>query len=168
LVHAKLNYGCQFYSSAKPTILKRLDPIQNQCLRACTGAFRSCLSYAWDFISLKHLYKIQVHPESPTYTAILEKPHEANPVRERILSLYDGYSILSPNICKIFTQETLPWRLLVFQVCPFIMMKSSTSSDKMHSAFLKQNEEHKCPYIYRWIKNVQFGGLCSSSTLSFT
>ena len=38
---SKLDYGSQLYASARPTLLKLLDPIHNEALRLCTGAFRS-------------------------------------------------------------------------------------------------------------------------------
>ena len=38
LIRSKLDYGCQVYASAKTTILKRLDKIQIQALRICTGS----------------------------------------------------------------------------------------------------------------------------------
>ena len=40
LVKSKIDYGAQVYGMPETKIFSRLDPIQNQCLRACTGAFR--------------------------------------------------------------------------------------------------------------------------------
>lgn len=37
----KIDYGCAVYASAKDTVLKKLDIIQNQCLRIASGAFRT-------------------------------------------------------------------------------------------------------------------------------
>jgi len=71
------------------------------------------LSYLRDFISLKYLFKTQAQPESPTYRAIIENPHEANSVRERIRSLHKGDSIPNPQIWKIITLEFPPWRLQI-------------------------------------------------------
>ena len=82
-VRSKLDYGCQFYGSANANLLKRLDPIQNQCLRACTGAFKSSpiaslcvesdimpLPYARDIVTLKYLFKSQSTPNTPTFRAL--------------------------------------------------------------------------------------------------
>ena len=41
LVQSKLDYGAQVYGASKSNVLKCLEPIQNACLRAITGAFRS-------------------------------------------------------------------------------------------------------------------------------
>ena len=41
LVQSKLDYGAQVYVASKSNVLKHLEPIQNACLRAITGAFWS-------------------------------------------------------------------------------------------------------------------------------
>ena len=41
LVRSKLDYGCIVYGSASKTALAKLDPVHNQGLRLCLGAFRS-------------------------------------------------------------------------------------------------------------------------------
>ena len=41
LIRSKLDYGCIVYGSACPSYLVKLDPIQNQALRLCLGAFSS-------------------------------------------------------------------------------------------------------------------------------
>ena len=48
LVRSKLDYGCMIYGSARPSYIKMLDPIQNQGLRLCHGAFSTspALSFA--------------------------------------------------------------------------------------------------------------------------
>ena len=41
LVRSKLDYGCNVYGSARKSYLQMLDPIHNQGLRLCLGAFRT-------------------------------------------------------------------------------------------------------------------------------
>ena len=41
LVRSKLDYGCIVYGSARKSYIERLDPIHNQGLRLCLGAFRT-------------------------------------------------------------------------------------------------------------------------------
>ena len=79
LVQSKLDYG-----ASKSNLLKCLEPIQNACLRAITGAFRSSpavsvcvgtemlpLDFSRDMLTLKHFFKIQSLPNSPTYRAVI-------------------------------------------------------------------------------------------------
>ena len=40
LILSVLDYGCQLYDSASPTVKKRLDIVQNQALRICCGALK--------------------------------------------------------------------------------------------------------------------------------
>ena len=40
LVRSKLDYGCIVYGSASKSYLQMLDPVHNQGLRLCLGAFR--------------------------------------------------------------------------------------------------------------------------------
>ena len=40
-VHSRMEYGCAVFSSAHKSYLKKLEPIQNQDLRICLGAFRT-------------------------------------------------------------------------------------------------------------------------------
>jgi len=41
LIRSKLDYGSVVYGSARQSYLKMLDPIQNQALHLCLGAFRT-------------------------------------------------------------------------------------------------------------------------------
>ena len=41
LVRSILDYGCAVYGSARPSYLRRLDPIHNHALRLATGAYRT-------------------------------------------------------------------------------------------------------------------------------
>lgn len=41
LIRSILDYGCVVYAGASGTLLKKLDRIQYQALRLCTGAFKS-------------------------------------------------------------------------------------------------------------------------------
>ena len=41
LIRYKLDYGCIVYGSARKSYLQMLDPIHNQGLRHCLGAFRT-------------------------------------------------------------------------------------------------------------------------------
>ena len=43
LIRSKLDYGCIVYGSARKSYLQMLDPIYNQGLRLCLGAFRTSL-----------------------------------------------------------------------------------------------------------------------------
>ena len=41
LIRSKLDYGAVVYGSARKSYLRILEPVQNQALRLCLGAFRT-------------------------------------------------------------------------------------------------------------------------------
>ena len=45
LIKAKIDYGCEAYSSPSKTTLGNLDPIQNATIRIATGAFKTSTYY---------------------------------------------------------------------------------------------------------------------------
>ena len=80
LVRSKLDYGCVVYSSARKSYLKKLEPIQNQALRLCLGAFRTSpmqslyieaneppLYLRWEKLSLQYALKLKSNMGNPTY-----------------------------------------------------------------------------------------------------
>ena len=58
LIRSKIDYGLQFYQSAKCNILKLLGPIHNAAIRLCTGAFKSS--------PIGSLFQMQEKHHSPT------------------------------------------------------------------------------------------------------
>ena len=79
-IRSKLDYGCTVYGSAHKSYLEKLDPIQNQCLRLCLGAFRTSpvkslhvladeppLIYRRDKLALQYGIKLKAYPDNPAY-----------------------------------------------------------------------------------------------------
>ena len=67
LIRSKLDYGSIVYSSAYKSYIQMLDPIQNQAVRLCLGAFRTSLqkvyklkltSHHWLFAETNLLYNL--------------------------------------------------------------------------------------------------------------
>ena len=110
LVQSKLDYGAQVYGASKSNVLKRLERIQNACLRAITGAFRSfpavssCvemgmlpLDFSCDMLTLKHFFKIQSLPNSPTHRAVIGPLGDPTPRMEHINELCTQYQVQTPQ-----------------------------------------------------------------------
>ena len=79
-VHSRLEYGCTVFSSASKSYLKKLEPIQNQGLRICLGAFRASpmqslyveaneppLYLRFDKLCIQYALKWGSNPDNPTY-----------------------------------------------------------------------------------------------------
>ena len=80
-VRSRLEYGCAFFSSAHKSYLKKLEPIQNQGLRICLGAFRTSpmqrslyveaneppLYLRFDKLCIQYALKLRSNPDNPAY-----------------------------------------------------------------------------------------------------
>ena len=132
LVQSKLDYGAQIYGKFRANVLQRLNPIQNECLRACTGAFRSSpavslcteagvlpLEFSRDAICLKYFFKAHAHPNSLTHQAIVGKAQEdPSPGMEHIQSLLTEYHLTVPKILPSKIAADPPWIYPSAQICP--------------------------------------------------
>src|SRR4030088_2841256 len=83
LIRSKLDYACIVYGSARRSYLSMLDPVQNQALRLCLGAFRNLpvdslqveaneipLGHRRDRLAIQYLTKLKSTPSNPTYQCI--------------------------------------------------------------------------------------------------
>ena len=80
-IRSKLDYGCIVYGSARRSYLAVLDPIANQGLRLCSGAFRTSPIESLQVetgepsletrrlkLSLQYYMKMKANPENPAYS----------------------------------------------------------------------------------------------------
>ena len=85
LIRSKLDYGCIVYGSSRKSYLQMLDPIHNQGLRLCLGAFRSSpveslyvdahepsLGARRAKLSLQYATKIKSLPNHPAHNAVFD------------------------------------------------------------------------------------------------
>ena len=79
-VSSRLKYGCAVLSSAQSTYHKKLEPIQNQGLRICLGAFRTSpmqslyveaneppLYLSFVKLCVQYALKLRSNPNNPAY-----------------------------------------------------------------------------------------------------
>ena len=85
LVRSKLDYGCFIYGAACKSYISLLDPIQNQGLRLCIGAFRTSpadslcveanelpLCLRREKLAVQFATKIAANPNNPVYDTIFK------------------------------------------------------------------------------------------------
>ena len=172
-MQSKLDYGAQVYGASKSNVLKRLEPIQNACLRAITGAFRSSpavslcmetgvlpLDSSRDMLTLKQFFKIQSLPNSPTHRAVIDP----TPRMEHINELCTQYQVQIPKILTNIVPEIPSWTYPPIRICPFLETKKRGLLDEeMRAIFLAHQERHPTVHIYTDGSNSTEGmGLCSS------
>ena len=163
LVKSKLDYGAQIYGTSNSGALRRLDPIQNECLRAITGAFRSSpavslsaetgilpLEFSRDIAVLKHFFKTQATPNTPTHRALNDSlrrtPH---PRMEHINSLKQKYQVEDPKIWTIETPELPMWTRPSVELCHFVeVRKAGHLPEELRSDFIAHLNIHDTTHIY--------------------
>ena len=164
-MQSKLDYGAQVYGASKSNVLKRLEPIENACFRAITGAFRSSpavslcvetemlpLDFSRDILSLEHFFKIQSLPNSPTHCAVIGPLGDPTPRMEHINELCTQYQVQTPKILTNVVSEILSWTYPPIRICPFLETKKQGLLDEeMRSIFLAPGEASYGTYLYRWL-----------------
>ena len=133
LVRSKLDYGCEAYSSASPTVLQKLDPVHNEALRICTGAFKSSpvqslyaesgeppLSLHREYMNLIYYTRLQRNPRSPSYVTVMDSRSERlDPESDRryyggrMRKLLADLNLNLPRILEVGLPQAPPWTNLV-------------------------------------------------------
>ena len=135
LVRSRLDYGCQVYGSAKPHVLKMLDPVQNQGLRLALGAFRTSpveslqaeanipsLTLRRKQLSLQYAIKQSSTPENPAHDCIFgTNPDTINkfknneklikPFGLRVLEDLKNIHFSKKDIQQFLFPDLPPWHL---------------------------------------------------------
>ena len=87
LIRSKLDYGCTVYGSARKSYLQMLDPIHNQGLRLCFGAFRTSVESLYvdahepslgarrARLSLQYATKIKSLPKHPAHNTVFDNKY---------------------------------------------------------------------------------------------
>ena len=88
-IRSKLDYGCIVYGSARRSYLAVLDPIANQGLRLCSGAFRTSPIESLQVetgepsletrrlkLSLQYYKKMKANPENPAYSCVVNPEYK--------------------------------------------------------------------------------------------
>ena len=131
LVRSKLDYGCTVYGSARKSYLKMLDPIHNQGLRLCLGAFRTSpvqSLYAdanepslYDRrikLALQYTLKLKSNIQNPTYEDVFQpknvaiyqkRPTAIPPFSLRTEIHLDNLGFNIYNIAAYKRQQYPPW-----------------------------------------------------------
>ena len=133
LVRSKLDYGCVVYSSARKSYLKKLEPIQNQALRLCLGAFRTSpmqslyieaneppLYLRWEKLSLQYALKLKSNMGNPTYEVAFQpqyhnfytsKPSFIPSFGHRISDSFPQICADDTSIASFSFTKIPPWKL---------------------------------------------------------
>ncbi len=154
LIRSKLDYGCIIYGSARKSYTKILDPIQNQALRLCLGAFRSSpidsleveaneppLELRREQLSLQYMSRMAANPENPVYDNIfnakLADKFDEHPNVIKTFGLRQEMHIEPSSIVNFRFPNTPPWTYNKPKVILSLSkhQKDSTNSDIYQSYY---------------------------------
>ena len=165
-----LDYGAIIYMPAAKSNLKKLETIQNQCLRIALGAFPTSpirslqieaniaqLNLRREYLMLRYCEKVQNHPGHPIQSILQDKhndgvlqryPGKIPPPANRIESLKRKYLVEDIETkCAVYISP--PW----CQTLPTVCNRHSCISKSEPHIFVKQQfSEHSLihprPHIY--------------------
>ena len=132
-IRSKLDYGCIVYGSAKRSYLAVLDPIANQGLRLCPGAFQTSpieslhvetgepsLETRRLKLSLQYYMQMKANPENPAYSCVVNpeykrlfnnKPGTIPPLGMRLQPHLEDMAVKLDAISVVRPPECPPWLL---------------------------------------------------------
>ena len=132
-IRSKQDYGCIVYGSARRSYLAVLDPIANQGLRLCSGAFRTSPIESLQVetgepsletrrlkLSLQYYMKMKANPENPAYSCVVNpeykrlfnnKPGTIPPLGIRLQPHLEDMEVELDAISIVRSPECPPWLL---------------------------------------------------------
>ena len=146
LIRSKLDYGRIVYGSARKSYLQMLDPIHNQGLKLCLGAFRTspveslyvdahepCLGARRAKLSLQYASKIKSLPKHPAYNTVFDNKYmklfDARPNAIRTFGLRIKQFFTASNIELSDILEIYCFYRLTFVSPSFTSHEAGTSLD---------------------------------------
>ena len=124
-----MEYGCAVFSSARKSYLKKLEPIQNQGLRICLGAFRTSpmqslyieaneppLYIRFDKLCVQYALKLRSNPDNPAYNVVFNPQYDKKPsaIRSFVHRVEEDLSVVCPQLDLIQTMslpDGPPWTI---------------------------------------------------------
>ena len=160
LIRSKLDYGSMVFGSARQSYLSMLDPIQNQALRLCLGAFRTSpveslrvegnemsLYKRRIKLSMQYTVKLYTNKHNPTHKIVFSpqyrnlfdnKPNAIKPFGLRMEKHLHDADIRLEYIADYSIPNTPPWRLQTPSILLHInkdKTKQDTSVDEYKTEF---------------------------------
>ena len=100
-------------------------------------------------LTLKHFFKIQSRPNSPTHRAVIGPLGDPTPRMEHINELCTQYQVQTPKILTNVVPEIPSWTYPPIRNCPFLETKKQGLLDEeMRAIFLAHLERHPTVHIY--------------------
>ena len=157
-IRSKLDYGSIVYGSARKSYIQMLDPIQNQSLRLCLGAFRTTpveslqveaneppLSTRRNKLALQYALKVQSNPSNPAFDCIFNPSYRQTFARKETaiptVGIRVEHLVLDSDVdTDVIAPYTLP------TIAPWTI-QSPTVNLSIHSGCKSDTD----PHIYKML-----------------
>ena len=158
LCRSKLNYVCQFYSSACKALLSQLDVVHNMGLRVCSGAFKTSpiehmpLDLRREELRLCYLMRIKRAPKNSSLQVLKDGTsfqrfrgsRSSKPFQVRLNEDVADTNLKSQRIQKVAHSEIPRWLVPEVCVCDKPVTKKNLSEEEVRSRFLEHDAVHFC------------------------
>lgn len=160
LIQSRIDYGSAIYSSARKTVIKRLDPLLHESIRLATGAFRTspkkslyCDSGIQSLyhrrlqISLNYVARISSIPSHPNYNVLFSTEDDSwdirckttpQPLKSRIAKHLKETTFDIPAIFNRKECRPPPWNMPQFKIHFDLTKfnKTNTESSVIHQILI--------------------------------
>jgi len=163
LIRSKLDYGALVNGSARKSYLKILEPVPNQALRICLGAYRTTpvcslqaheppIELRREQLSLQYCTKRKSNTLNPTHKTVFQplsslyrnKPNAISSFGLRIQTSIPAINIIKLNITPSRLSPIPPWLLttptILFDLLQSDMMQTKKSNTPSDIYISKYNE----------------------------
>ena len=174
LIMSKLDYGSFIYGSAPKSYITMLDPIQNEGLRLCLGAFKSSpkesleveanippLKLRREQLALQYILKLKSNPSNPAYKCIFEidleeqfasQPRKIPTLNIRLQEALDEVNINFDNIAPTKLPKTPPWTFdridIHWDLADYLKSETSPTIYNMEFKRIKSSKFKGYHFIY--------------------
>ena len=183
-VRSRMEYGCAVFSSARKSYLKKLEPIQNQGLRICLGAFRTSPMQSlyveaneppfylrFDKLCVQYALKLRSNPENPTYDVVFNplypdrynnKPNAIRSFGHRIEADLAAVCPQLDSIQTVYLPDEPPWTIQKPDINYFLTRYKKDFSDQ----FLMQSLFGELKQVYSNYKDIYTDGSKTSDSVA--
>lgn len=117
LIRSVLDYGCVAYNSAAKTTLLKLNSIQNQAMRLCTGAFKTTPIAALQVETGEMPLEIRRQQIALNYWANLQGQRQDHPTQEILKPCWEKVKKATKSFGWIMTKKPVELKLDQFKIC---------------------------------------------------
>ena len=159
LLLPKLDYGCHTYGTASSKTLKKLDPIHNQALRLCLGAFNTTpilslevesnlhsLDYRRKILGIKYFARTQTIDQDKTICNLQDK-RQTNLFKSVVVKIQSDIKEINieflKTILKLNAPQLAPWIEPKINFCFHMenFPKKETSISEIKSHFFSHKHD---------------------------